>query len=361
MSANALKTLRDAIKRRQFDGAYYVHGEDEFQKNDAVMQLVEAAIDPATRDFNLDFRRGNELDPAAVASLTGTPPMMAERRVAVIRDVTALKKDARAVLEKYLAHPSPELLLLLVAAPGAKADKVLERLTTPLGFDPLTDDRIPKWIAHYASTVFSMTITPDAAELLHGAVGNDLYQLVSELDKLASYTSGADGATDTKTITDVAVSEVVGVRRGETVGDLLDAVAEHDATRALSLVPHILMQPKTSAVSVVMALSTQMLALAWGRARMDDGIPSSRLEGEFFGLLKSTGAFPMRPWGAAAKAWARAVPDWSAAACDRAIDALLAADVALKDTRVSTEEQLLSSAILAVCAAEPPSRRRRAA
>lgn len=344
MTANALKTLRDAIKRRHFDGAYYVHGEDEFQKSEAVKQLVDAAVELSTRDFNLEFRRGGELDPAAVASLVGTPPMMAERRVVVIRDVTALKKDARAVLDRYLAHPAPETTLLLVAGAGAKADKVLERMTTPLAFDLLDDQRVPKWIAHYASTEFKTEITPEAAELLQSAVGNDLYQLVAELDKLVSYANGG-------VITEAAVSDVVGVRRGETVGDLLDRVAAHDAPGALALVPHILMQPKTSAVSVVMALSTQMLAIGWGCARVDDGIPLGRLEGEFFGLLKSTGAFPMRPWGAAAKAWAQAVPRWSVAACDRAIGALLSADVALKETRVSSEEQILATTVLAVCAA----------
>jgi DNA polymerase-3 subunit delta len=257
-------------------------------------------------------------------------------------------------LGRYLDRPSPDTTLLLVAAVGAKADKTLERVTTPLEFDLLEDHRVPKWITHYASSELKIEITPDAAELLQSAVGNDLYLLVAELDKLASYANGG-------TITEEAVSEVVGVRRGETVGDLLDKVAAHDASGALALVPHILMQPKTSAVSVVMALATQMLAIAWGRAKMDDGLPLGRLEGEFFNLLKSTGAFPMRPWGAAAKAWARAVPQWSAVACDRAIDALLAADVALKETRVSSEEQILASTVLAVCAVEPGQRRERAA
>ncbi|MGI8549154.1 MAG: DNA polymerase III subunit delta, partial [Gemmatimonadaceae bacterium] len=124
--SNAHKTLRDAVKSRHFDGAYYVYGEDEFQKNDAVQQLVEAAIDPATRDFNLDTRRGADLDAESIDSLVGTPPMMADRRVAVIREVNALKKDARSAIDRYFARPSHDVLLLLIAGPGAKPDKALE-------------------------------------------------------------------------------------------------------------------------------------------------------------------------------------------------------------------------------------------
>jgi DNA polymerase-3 subunit delta len=118
----ALKTLRDAVKKRQFDGAYYVYGDDEYQKNEAVKQLVLAAVDPATRDFNLDTRRAADLDAESLGSLLDTPPMMAERRVAIIREVGALRKDARSALDRYLKHPSHETLVLLVAAPGAKAD-----------------------------------------------------------------------------------------------------------------------------------------------------------------------------------------------------------------------------------------------
>jgi DNA polymerase-3 subunit delta len=354
MAVNAHKTLRDAVKLGRFDGAYYVYGEDEFQKDDAVTQLVAAAVEPATRDFNLDIRRGGDLDAETIGSIVATPPMMAARRVVVVRDVNALRKDARAALDRYLAHPSPDVLLLLVTGTGAKADKALERNTTPLEFNALEDNRIPKWIIHHADTELGATITEDAADLLHDAVGNDLYQLAGELDKLASYANGA-------TITEDAVSAVVGIRRGETVSDLLDRVLQRDANGARDLIPHVLTQPKTSGVSIVMGLSTQMLAVAWGRARLDTGLPSGRLEGEYFDLLKRTGAYPGRPWGSAARAWAAAARDWSVEECDRALEALLAADIALKESRVSSEEQIVSTAVLAVCSAGSETGRRRAA
>jgi len=344
MAATALKTLRDAVKRRQFDGAYYVFGDDEYQKYDAVRHLVDAAVDLATRDFNYDVRHASDLDEAQLHSLVNTPPMMAERRAVVVRDVNALRRNVRVALDRYLKRPAPETLLILVAAAGAKEDRALAAAATSLGFDPLDDDHVARWIVQHAKTALHLEVTASAAELLASAVGSDLYQIVSELDKLASYTSGAP-------VTDDAVAAVVGVRRGEQLGDLLDLVLARDAARALALVPHILAQPRTTAVSVVIALTTQMLAVAWGRARMDDGLPAGRLQGEYFTLLKSTGAYPGRAWSDATRAWARAVPDWDARACDTALDALVEADVALKESRVSSEEQVLATTILALCAA----------
>src|SRR6476659_2506355 len=113
MSASSLKTLRDVLKRRSFDGAYFITGEDDYQKDDAVKQLTEAALDPASRDFNLDTRRAAELDPETLGVLLSTPPMMAERMVMVLRDVNALKEDARRTLDEYLAEPAPDLLLVM--------------------------------------------------------------------------------------------------------------------------------------------------------------------------------------------------------------------------------------------------------
>jgi DNA polymerase-3 subunit delta len=147
------------------------------------------------------------------------------------------------------------------------------------------------------------------------------------------------------------VSAVVGIRRGESVGDLLDAVASRDATQALALLPGVLQQPKTSAVSIVMNLTTQTLALAYGEAARARGLQPRSLYNELMALLKETGAFPGRPWGEAVNAWTKYSDRWSAGALDSALAALLAADEALKETKLSSDEQLLTSLVLALCGA----------
>jgi DNA polymerase-3 subunit delta len=347
MSVSSLKTLRDAIKRRSFDGAYYISGEDDYQKDDAVRQLVEAALDPATKDFNLDVRRGSDIDAEGLSVLLSTPPMMAERRVVVIRDVAALKKDARKALDDYLSHPASDLLLVLTCAAGSKEDSALSQGATRLQFDSLTGDRIPKWIAHHATAGLGIKMDEAAIELLQAAVGSDLHRLAGEIDKLASYMEGRGDE-----INEDAVAAVVGVRRGETQADLLDAVADRNAPRALELIPHILAQPKTTGVSIVMSLTTQMLAISWGRAKLDEGISRARLGQEYFDLLRETGAYTGRPWGSATAVWSRAAERWSREGLDHALDVLLEADVALKESRVSSDEQLLATVVLSLCGAD---------
>lgn len=337
MPALLERAFRKSLQRGEFERVYYFHGDDDFLKEQSVRELVAAAVDPSTRDFNLDIRAAAELDAETLGSLVGTPPMMAERRVVVVRDVAALRKDARVALDRYLKEPAPDVMLILVAPAGEKAkiDKTLEARAATVEFAPLTGDRVPRWITHHVETVLGATITPEAAELLQQATGNELGALAAELDKLASYAGGG-------TIDEAAVGDVVGVRRGETLGDFLDRIAARDAAGALALLPHILAQPKTSAVSIVMALTTQMLAIGWG---------ITRSRADYFELLKSGKAFPMRPWGEAARAWSAAERHWDDAAIDASLDALLAADIALKETRLSSDTQLLTNLVLALCGA----------
>jgi len=336
-----MRALREAIHDKKFATVYYFFGEDEYLKEEAVRRLIDAAVDPATREFNLDQRKGVDLDAAGLASLLGAPPMMAERRMIVIKDVGGLRKDARQALDAYLRSPASDTLLVLTATADAKADKGLSDRTEPVEFGQLNGAQLPRWITARASEL-GATISPAATELLQDAVGPDLSQLAIELNKLASYCGARE-------IDEAAVSDIVGVRREETLGRLLDAIANRDSGAAMALVAPILQQPKTSAVSVVMALTTQMLALAVMQAR---AVPMSRRANEFFSLLKSGSSnLTGRAWGEAVSAWTRASAHWSAAELDHALHVLLQSDMALKGSRLSSEEQVLSSTILAMCGA----------
>ena len=142
----------------------------------------------------------------------------------------------------------------------------------------------------------------------------------------------------------------MGVWSGETLADLLDAVADRDARRAVALVPVVLAQPKANVVTTIMALATQMAAVAWGRAARDRGVPPAGIDRGFWALLKEGKAYPGRPWKEAVASWNRATQRWTSAQLEGGLTELLAADIAAKEARVSSEEQLLTSLVLALCA-----------
>ena len=98
-----------------------------------------------------------------------------------------------------------------------------------------------------------------------------------------------------------------------------------------------------------MALATQMSAIAWARAARDRGVPPAGISNGLYTLLKEGKAFPGRKWGDAVACWQRATQRWTLPECERALHDLLAADTAAKETRVSSDEQLLMSLVLSFC------------
>ncbi len=343
MSVAAQRALRLAIDSGNFDPVYYLHGDDDFRKSDAIGKIVAAALDPATRDFNYDVFRASEVDASRLGASLTSFPVLATRRVVVLRDANLIKKHARTELLRYLKNPARETLLVLVAQAGEKADTDIESHSTSVPFPPLSPDKLPAWIASHAREK-GLELSDGCAALIAEAVAGDLLHAVSELDKVASYTNG-------RAIREADVEAILGVRRGETLGDLLDAVAARDAANAVRLIGPVLAQPKTTGVQIVMFLATQTVAMAWARAARSTGLPAQRLEQEFFNLMRAGGGFPGRPWGEAAKCWARNLPKWSAADLARGVRLIGAADVALKDTRVSSDEAVLTSLVLSLCVA----------
>jgi DNA polymerase-3 subunit delta len=341
MAANAAqKALFNAIEARSFDAAYHFVGDDDFRKHEALSLLVNAAVDQATRDFNYEARRGGEISGQTLGSILGTPPMLADRRVVVIRDAAALKKDAKTAVEDYLQRPAPDVVLVLLQPAGEKPEPKFGRATTVV-FDPITGPQLTRWIAMRADH-HGAKISAGAAELLQSSVGNDLPQLNVEIEKLATYTSGAE-------IDEAAVAAIVGVRREESLGALLDAVGNRDAAAALRILPGLLEQPKSSGVFIVMVLGMQILGTGFARARLANRIPPQRLSGEIMNMIKESGGYPGRSWTESAQAWISAAPKWPTNELFAAAAALHAADRALKESGRTTEEGILQTAILAMC------------
>ena len=342
MSKDITRQFMTQIKDRTFASAYLFWGDDEWRKDAALRELLRGAVDETSRDFNLDQLRGPDLDADVVGTMLGTPPMMADRRVVVIRDVSGMKKAARAALDRYLARPSTDVVVALTVPSGVKPDAALVNRCFTLQVNSVSGAELTKWIIRQTSERFAAEITTEAALLLQGAVGDDAGALMMELDKAASYTLGG-------TIDATVIEAVVGIRHGETSSDLLDAVAARDVSAATSLVAPVLALPKTTGVGLAMALATQTAALGWGAAQRAKGVPLNRLAKDYFDLLKRTGAFPGRPWGEATAAWTKHVPKWSVADAEQGLREILRADERLKDTRASSDEQVLSSLVLALC------------
>src|SRR5213593_762122 len=124
MAALSFDALFRGLKKGAADPVYYLHGDEDVLKDEAIRALLEHALESSTRDFNLDLRDASGLDAEALHALVNTPPMLAARRVVVLRGVEQVRKKSkvREALLHYLTAPNPTTLLVLVQAAGEKPD-----------------------------------------------------------------------------------------------------------------------------------------------------------------------------------------------------------------------------------------------
>ncbi len=352
MPTLSLNALRKEVKAGKLASVYYFHGAEETLKEEALTALVDLAVDPASRDFNYDVRHAPSLDPEALHALVNTLPMMAEKRVVVIRDVDGwtVKSPARKVLLEYVAKPAAETLLVLHQGPpkDEKKDEIDDELgahAKVVNFAELNIEEALAWVTRRAKQQ-NVPLTPEGAAHLVNAAGPQLALLRLELEKLAAL-----GSTDPIGV-DV-VGEMVGIRFGETIFDWRDAVLRRDVTTAVAMLPRILGQSGVSGVGLVSLLGTSLIILGVTRAHYDKKLRGFELNKATWDTMTKNRPGRIGVWKAFVNMLVEVASEWPQGRLRRALAALLAADQALKDTRVSSEEGVLTDLVLQIAARMP--------
>ncbi len=249
--------LLQNIKHGQYDPVYLFVGEEEFFKEETLRLLVTRLVDPTTRDFNYDCLYGGAVEVASVLDIATSFPLMAERRLVVLRDVQHCSaKDGKA-LSSYAAHPCPTTCLVLV---GPKLDltkgflRDISKMVPTVNFWSPFDNQIPAWVQRHVRGQ-KKRMTPGAVHLLQNAVGSNLQQLSNEIDKLITYC----GERDIIAETDVEI--VVGMTRTHSVFDLAGQLGRGEWSLSLQTLRRLLEEGE-SEVGIVWMLTRHYSTLA---------------------------------------------------------------------------------------------------
>jgi DNA polymerase-3 subunit delta len=148
-------------------------------------------------------------------------------RLIVVEGVEAWKaSDAKAV-STYLKSAAPGTTLALVAG-ELKKDAPIVKAVAGSGDVLLWDvaqRAVPRWIAEQFK-LHGTTAEPEACRLLAELVGDDLYELAGEVEKLATWANGA-------VLTEADVEAIVTPRAGSPPWNLTDAWGARDVAGVL--------------------------------------------------------------------------------------------------------------------------------
>lgn len=221
--------LDKAIRKGDLGPLYCLCGEEQYLVDRAAQRLLERAVDPGFRDFNLNVFYGNECKGEEIIEASQTLPMFAERRVVVVKRAGDLPAAAQELLLAYVKNPAPTTCLLFQAGKIDQRRKLfseLKKADALVEYKRLYENQVAGFLREEASAA-GVAMEPAAAELLVYFVGTNLRDLVSQLEKLVTYCSGRPriGVADVKAI----VSDT----KVDSVFELANAVGQRDATPAL--------------------------------------------------------------------------------------------------------------------------------
>ncbi|MXW03514.1 MAG: DNA polymerase III subunit delta [Gemmatimonadetes bacterium] len=249
--------LIQQIDRGRIEAVYFFSGDEAYRKEEAVDTLVARVVEPGTEAFCVDVLRGDESDAAAILTSASLVPMMADRRVVVVRDFHKLPQKDREAVADYAERPAPSTVLVLEAPRVNLKTRLYERLAAAavsVVFYPLFPERVPAWLQQQAKR-YGKRLTPEAAHQMQEIVGTDLGELAGEVEKLAVFVGGRD------TIAAGDVESTLGPVRAGTVFDIAEAVGEKDLARALVAYERAI--DGGDAPQAIVALFVRHLVILW--------------------------------------------------------------------------------------------------
>ena len=230
------------------------HGEEDFLRGELLREAMAIFVpDESTRPFNSDVLYGTETTIDQIISLARSFPMMAERRLIVVREAERVlrakpegnaskgrKKQNDDPLLQYLGNPNPNTVLIFdldkFGARNQSPFKELAAKAQVVEFAMLKENEVVDWIRTRASAA-GRKISVEAARLMTAYLGISLRTHANELEKLLSFSTGGEiGVGD--------VEQVVGASRENNVFELTKAIGAGNKPLAVSIALRLLDQGK---------------------------------------------------------------------------------------------------------------------
>lgn len=334
-------TPDEAIKRAEGGDllpVWLLAGEERLLRDQALAAITKAALAGGLAELNLDKFTAGETSVDKVLAATRTVPMMAKKRVVVIRglerwdggsssdDGGEEETDAKALppldrLAEYAKAPIDTTCVILVAQ---KLDgrRKLVTLAKKSGFivDCATVDRrhLPGWIKERAEAK-GHTIDRDTCELIAEIAGPDLSNLDDVLERLSLYV-GLD-----KPITEDAVSVCVTRVKLADTWKLVDAASTKDLGKVLALFADVY-DPRDRGLPLVGAIAWSLRQLLKLEAALREGASTDE-------AARRAGIYP----AFRARDLARKLKAFRPRELERWLVVVQETDVALKSSRRSAD------------------------
>ncbi|MDX1477907.1 MAG: DNA polymerase III subunit delta [Saprospiraceae bacterium] len=242
-------TIMKDLKAGNYAPVYLLHGQETYFIDQIASYITEHALSESERVFNQIICYGKEVDSRTITDNARQYPMMAQRRVIILKEAQSMRDLAN--LEPYLAHPAKSTILVIChmhkTLDGRKTlFKTAKKHAVVFESKRLYDNQVPAWIESFVAR-HQKQIDPVASLALVEYLGNDLSKISNELDKLMLQLG------DQAVITEGDVFDNIGISRDFNVFELQKALGMRDVVKIERIVQHFVANAKSNPLILVVA------------------------------------------------------------------------------------------------------------
>ena len=224
-------SLLQEVKNGKIESCYLLHGEEMFLADQFADAVIFNIFNAEKDDFNLHVFYGRESSGESILNAAMSFPIMADRKIVVLRDAEQLDKNSRESLVQYFKKPLASTCFIVISAkPDFRQSlfKTLEANAVCVELKRLKENEVPGWIEAFLSEK-NKTITPKAAMLLAAKVDISLRELSSQMEKLITFVGTREE------INEDDIEAVIGISRQYNVFELCSAIGRKDLPHALTI------------------------------------------------------------------------------------------------------------------------------
>lgn len=231
------------VKQGILKPVYFLMGDESYYIDRITDFLLQHLLSEEEKEFDLSVVYGKDVSMREVIGLARQYPMIARKRVVLLKEAQD-QKDLDD-LSLYLQKPMPTTVLIVNHKNGnidrrKKLGTELEKLAVFFESKKLYENELPGWISGYVKTL-GLSIEDGTSELLAEFLGSDLSRIVGELDKL--FLTMPQGQTR---ITPELVEKNIGISKEFNDFELQAALIRKDVLKAHQIAAYYSKNPKNN-------------------------------------------------------------------------------------------------------------------
>ena len=209
----------------------FLYGKDDFRSLQKLKQIINAYQKTHKTGLNLKFFDCKKQDFQELKNQFYTKSMFKEKKLFIVKNAFTnpdFKQNFLKLKKEFII--SKNIIVFYAKGDCAKSAffNFLIKNSKSQKFNPLKTQQLEKWIKQQLIK-YQTEIKPDALKLLIGRVGNNLWQISNEIQKLVNFKNG-------KIITKQDIKNLVSQKIELNIFKTIDAIAEKNKQKALFLI-----------------------------------------------------------------------------------------------------------------------------